>query len=540
VEQLRLGTTEDVTVLDTPSPTAPVGRRPRLRAAGPRAGAFLGGALGILLFPAPDLGVLAWVAFVPLILLLRAAPTWREAGLRGWLGGFGFLSATIYWLSPNLVYFFPFVMAFLGLLWLPWGCAVRALLRPPLNLRRALLALITLPSGWVLIETVRSWKPFGGPWSLLGASQWDHPTELGLASVGGVWLVSFAIVAANTAVVLILIAPRAPKVVAGLVAVVSAGAGPLWFVAHPLGPATRTIQVALVQPGVIHDSQARFDEGLKISEQQLQGQPLDLVVWGESSAADYVSGSPIERQQLAALSTQLGAPVLINGDAVLPSGAGEKISYLFDGAGLQSQYAKTRLVMFGEYIPFRGELGWLANITKAAGNNLVSGPGLVVMTVALHDGGELRIAPLICFESAFPDMARTDVRNGAQLLVYQSADSTFQGSWGLAQHASLSAVRAAETGRPAVQAALSGVSAAFDAQGRELAWYPGQDVGSTVVPVPLQAAETPYDRYGNYVPVLCALVSAGALGVGLVGALRRRRADLQAHTGLSAAAGPED
>jgi apolipoprotein N-acyltransferase len=76
---------------------------------------------------------------------------------------------------------------------------------------------------------------------------------------------------------------------------------------------------------------------------------------------------------------------------------------------------------------------------------------------------------LICFESAFPDMSRADARRGAQLIVYQTSDSTFQGSWAPAQHASLGALRAAETGRPVVQAALTGVSAAYDAQGRLLA-----------------------------------------------------------------------
>ena len=525
----HVGTRSDVTDLDSPAPVD-AGRTgirtrlgtgnqtgSRLRAAAPRVGAFLAGALGIALFPAPDLGVLAWVALVPLILLLRAAPTWREAALRGWLGGFGFLSATIYWLIPNLIYFFPFVMAFLGLLWIPWGCAVRAVLRPPLTTPRALAALAVVPSVWVLVETVRSWKPFGGPWSLLGASQWNHPTELGLASVGGVWLVSFAIVAANTAIVVLLTAPRAAKAAAAAVAVVAVGAGPLWFATHPLAPASRTIQVALVQPGVIHNSQPRYAEGLAISK-QLIGRPLNLVVWGESSAADYLQSTPAEQQQLTALSAQLGAPVLVNGDALLPSGAGEKISYLFDANGLQSQYAKTRLVMFGEYIPFRGELGWLANITKAAGNNLVPGPGLKVM-----NAGGIQIGPLICFESAFPDMARTEVNHGAQLLVYQSATSTFQDSWGPAQHASLAAVRAAETGRPTVQAALTGVSVAFDAQGRKIAWYPTQDIGSVVVAVPLQAAQTPHDRYGNYVPVLCALITAAACAGGIVVARRRHR-----------------
>src|SRR6185437_14138964 len=95
----------------------------------------------------------------------------------------------------------------------------------------------------------------------------------------------------------------------------------------------------------------------------------------------------------------------------------------------------------------------------------------------------LRFGVLICFESSFPDMSSVDVGQGAQVLIYQTSDSTFQGSWALEQHASLAAVRAAETGRPAVQAALTGDSAAFDSRGRVLAWMGGAERG--VLPVTL-------------------------------------------------------
>jgi len=139
---------------------------------------------------------------------------------------------------------------------------------------------------------------------------------------------------------------------------------------------------------------------------------------------------------------------------------------------------------------------------------------------------------LVCFESAFPDMSRVDTDKGAQLIVYQSATSTFQGSWGPDQHASLSAVRAAETGRPAVQAALTGVTVAFDGRGRLLAWMGQPSHGVVIVRLglPATSARTVYDQLGDYVPwsalaivVLAALVmfansrgfpgrSAGAAG----------------------------
>ena len=90
---------------------------------------------------------------------------------------------------------------------------------------------------------------------------------------------------------------------------------------------------------------------------------------------------------------------------------------------------------------------------------------------------------------------------GAQLIVYQSATSTFQGGWGPDQHASLAALRAAETGRPVVQAALTGDSVAFDARGRQLAWLgqSGRGVVTVRLALPAATARTFYDQAGDYV-----------------------------------------
>jgi apolipoprotein N-acyltransferase len=179
--------------------------------------------------------------------------------------------------------------------------------------------------------------------------------------------------------------------------------------------------------------------------------------------------------------------------------------------GVEARYVKNRLVPFGEYIPLRTTLGWLARISKAAEQDRVPGTGVVVMHTGLtHTGADVTFGPLICFESTFPDMSRAVTRRGAGLIVYESATSTFQGSWAPPQHAALGAVRAAETGRPVVQAALTGVSAAFDPRGRRLAWLDSPRRGSVVVRIQPSSGRTPYDRFGDYVPWLAVLVAAGA------------------------------
>src|SRR5258708_30514725 len=89
---------------------------------------------------------------------------------------------------------------------------------------------------------------------------------------------------------------------------------------------------------------------------------------------------------------------------------------------------------------------------------MITGNGARVLHAVLPDGRRLNFGILICFESSFPDMSRVDASRGAQVLIYQTSDSTFQGSWAPEQHASLAAGRAAQTGRPSLHAAPPGHS----------------------------------------------------------------------------------
>src|SRR5262249_5996639 len=130
--------------------------------------------------------------------------------------------------------------------------------------------------------------------------------------------------------------------------------------------------------------------------------------------------------------------------------------------------------------------------------------------VTLLHAGRLDIAPLVCFESAFPDLSRTATADGADLLVFQTATSTFQDSWAPAQHASLAAVRAVETGRTAVHATLTGTTAVFDPTGRRLAWLDTRHTGTVVVTVPLATGRTPYVRYGDWVLATSYLILVAA------------------------------
>jgi apolipoprotein N-acyltransferase len=477
---------------------------------------LLAGALLALAFPAANLEILAWFGLVPGLFLIRAAPTRREAVVRSWWFGTGYLLATMYWLAPNLGPGLLLVCVVLGFLWTAAGLATWSLLRPPVTIRRALAALAVVPSCWLVGEWIRSWQGIGGPWAVLGASQWQHPAILALAAVGGIWLVSFALVMANTGLLIALVAKSAVVRAVGVAGVVVAIlAGPLAFALTSPAPTARPLTIALVQPGPGYGPAPRLakNEALTVG----QAGRADLFVWGESSVGYDLASHGGLLAGVEQTARTAGAEILADQDAQTPSGAHSKQATLIGPTGVLGRYVKTRLVPFGEYIPFRQVLGWLDKISRAAAQNVVAGTGAHVLQATLPDGRTLTFGPLICFESAFPDMSRVDTDNGAQVIIYQTSDSTFQASWAPAQHAALAALRAAETGRPVVQAALTGDSAAFDARGRLLAWAGSSYRGVLIVHMDLPAvsAKTPYDELGDYVPWLAVAIAAAAALIGL-------------------------
>jgi apolipoprotein N-acyltransferase len=487
----------------------------------------------ILLFPAPSLSYLAWFALVPGMVLFTRAGTTREAVARGWWFGAGYLIAMLYWMAPEIGPGLVLLGAVMGWMWSPFAVAVHKLLRPGAAWWRTAAAFAVVPSCWLIPEWVRSYQGLGGPWDLYGASQWQHPAVLALAAVGGVWLVSVALVMANVALLLVLgalrpdvVAPVTPagpassrpgrparpaRAAAGVAAfAVAAGAGPLAFALTAPFPVSRTDTIAMVQPGVVDDPVARTDASETLTAQfsaggKLGGVRPDLIVWGESSIPDDLTGATQADRALLtrieSLSARDGAEILVNQDTTPPGKGHEKWAVLVSPAGVQGTYVKTRLVPFGEYIPFRDQLGWLTSISKASPSNMEPGSGAHLLDAANSAGAPLPIGVLICFESAFPDMSRVDADLGAQLLVYQSSTPTFQGTWGPDQHASLGAIRAAETGRPVVQAALTGDTVAYDARGRQLAWLgqSGHGVVTVHLSLPPAAARTFYDQAGDYV-----------------------------------------
>lgn len=490
----------------------------------PRVGAAAAGGALALAFPEPGLWWWAYLGLVPIILLLAAAGSRREAVWRSWLAASGFFGVLQYWLLPHLSFFALPVVAAIGVVWVPWGVVTWSWLRPPVSSRRVATGLAVLPAVWLVTEYARSWEPLGGSWSFLGSTQWSVRPVLPVAALGGVWAVSLVVVVANVAVAFAL-APLVPRR-ARLASVAVAATVVLAAVTYGSLRGDPAVEDALriggVQPGVVHGPGERLDRHVAMTRRLVQREPsVDVVVWGQSSVGFDLQRSDDVRHRLLDLAGEVNRQIVVNVDARRVGGRISKSAVVVEPDGrLGDTYRKQRLVPFGEYVPLRPVFGWVDRITKAANEDRAPGT-----TLTTFDLAGARVGPLISYESTFPDLRRSLARREVSMTLVQAAATTFQGTSALPQQASYEAVQAVASGRPAVLVAVSGTSSAFDPRGRRLVWIPQTAARAWTVEVPLSQERTLFVRLGPWVPI-------GAIGISaLAGVVALSRNQLRRRSG---------
>ena len=504
-------------------------RRARLAAA------VLSGLLLAAAFPPLDVGPLALVALAPLLWAWRGAGP-GPAALYGGAAGVAFFGLLVEWTRYfGFVAVVPFVL-FLSTWWMLAG-AVAGWLG-----RRGHTAAPVLASLWVLVEAGRGRVPFGGfPWGDVGYAFHDWGAARALAGWGGVPLVSWLAVAVNGWVLDAALAWRAGQrperrpefrrafvgplggIMAALLATGAATA------ARPgLLPAGR-LRVALVQGNdrnrnlTLEEIRDRY---LVRNHLRLAGAitvPVDLIVLPESS----LDADPRQDRSLDVALTSLAAAhhadVLAGGNIPAPHGRLYNAAFHYrpepadptdpSATGRTPEiYRKRHLVPFGEYVPWRSELSFI-DALQAVPTDYEPGRGPTVFAIGRH-----RVGALICFESAFAPLARQYARRGADAILVLTNNRSYRRSANSAQHLAIGQFRAAETGRPLLQAAISGISAVVDHTGRVRSRTRLFDPTVLIGEVATYRGRTPYTVLGDWAVAASAVLLAGAVAAG-----RRRR-----------------
>jgi len=486
---------------------------------------LVGAALYACALPPFDLAPLGWVALVPLLTLARRTSPSRAA-LLGAVAGF-YTAWTVTWWLPqaiaayfdasllrgvgtiSLAFLLASSLAFAAFGWLAAkGESLPAPFRP-----------FMIAASWTLCDLFRA-RGLDGPWALLGYTQWWVLPIVQVASVTGVHGIGFLVALGNAAVSECCFSPRsawrAPGVVAALgvpAAVALAG----MLVLHVPDESSSFLRVAIVQPdvGPAHTWTRRYSEHQLTStlrrSASLPPHSVDLVVWPENSVTLYPEHEPYAANLLTRHAEELGADLVFGAPRATGDGVANS-ARLVRPDGRWFHYDKQRLVPFAETALIGGSDAHAAASPRyfAAGDT----PGLLP--------GRVRMGVSICHELLYPDTIHPAVRAGASLLINIANDGWLDGGYGVAsrQHFAMGVLRAVESRRYLVRAAVQGVSGIVAPSGAILVAGDPSSTDILTASVVPRSGETIYVRYGDWFAALCALV---VVLVVVAGALPRPR-----------------
>lgn len=500
-------------------------------------------------FPKINVPGLAWIA--PGLLLFSALGT---AGRRSfWLGYFGGLAhflSSLYWLLyiPYTWHGIPLgpgagwlaLSAYCALypaiwVWLCWrifphgepveGMSHKTFALAPWTTRAWWCFLCAV--AWTGLEMFRGWFLTGFPWNYLGSSQFHMIPLIQIASITGVYGLSFLIVWFSTAIVsgavCLVSKPQSKMVIWSevvlpatvVVAVVLFGSAKLRSVNAP----DKMVKVALIQPSipqtVIWDpagDAGRFQKVVSLSKQSLASKP-DIVMWPESALPAWTSETA---DALTKLATTHNISIILSADDVDNTVPPRyyNAAFLMGADGLVKEvYRKRRLVIFGEYVPLSDWLPFLKWLTPIEGQFT---PG--IRPVQFHlENPDVKTSVLICFEDMFPAEGRQHVVEDTDFLVNLTNDGWFGRGAEQWQQAGSAVFRAVENGVPLVRCTNNGITCWIDAEGRMREIF--RDVESKVygegylvteIPVHHHHDRTIYNRYGDVFGWSCVAVT-GAL-----------------------------
>jgi len=492
----------------------------------------------IISFPDFSLWPFAWVALVPLLLVVARRPRPFSCFCLGWLFGSVFFFGSCHWLTYSIIHYggfspwlaYPLLIpgaVVLGIFPGTFASALAQILK-----RWGAAALFLAPSLWAPLEWARLGVT-GQLWNAIAYSQAFHPMLIQTARWGGVYATGFLMTLVNAAIAYAVLKRTPEAVLKSAAVVLFLGVVPL--VATAIGPgeggSTAGIVVA-IQPNVPMDlikSTTEMEQlrsrHFEMSVAAIRNLPADglphLIIWPESPV-NFTYGTDLQfREWLSQFVKKYRAYILLNSQEVAPNDGIYNSAVLINEEGsLVAQYDKIRLLPFGEYVPLPQ---WLpgAGLIRGIVGDFTPGTSYPLMPV-----GNLRAGVFICIESAYPSIAREFTREGADVLINISNDGYLGPTAVMRQHLANAVFRAVENDRPLLRITNTGITALITPRGQVRdETQPFQQAVRTWAITRTSSPPSFYAQHGDLFASACALLSVVALILSL-----KKRSDLGTRT----------
>ena len=481
-----------------------------------------GAALG-LAFPSYNVTVLAWVAIAMLILASLGART-REAALYGFLHGVVFYPVCLPWIDTVMRQYGNVDSLDSGGILLLIGmaggviCAIFSISIAVVGRRSIARACILAPFLWVSLEFLRTHLPIiGFPWNLTGYAAERNLALLQLASLTGIYGVSFIIAAFNALLVFCIVdrgeavqRARTAFVIATVALIVLDQFGS-HLVPQPAPPryVAHLVQTDFPQsesyPGNWLDIHAGEMAQLERISIDAARKAPGVIVWPEVPA-------PFSLQDPKF--TAIARDIAVNSGSDFLVGIVDwhlSPQHVWDATNSATlldpsdqrifTYDKIHLVPFGEYVPLRQWIKFAGRLTADISDFT---PGTEYRVGNLPGG---KFGVFICYEAIFPGEVRHFEQNGAQVLINISNDGWFGRSSAPPQHLMMARVRAVENRRWLLRDTNNGYTVAVDPYGRIVARLRVDIRGVLNAPYDFRSDETIYARFGDWFSWLCVILS---------------------------------
>lgn len=461
---------------------------------------------------------LSWVALAPLLVALASgnALKVRQLALIAYGCGVLWYLGSCYWVMPTMYLYggmsqaagFGILVLFslyLGLYHALFG-ALLGVLKRFLSTKNVLFA---SPLVWVAVELARA-RVTGFPWDQLGMSQVDNSLLTRLAPWGGVYAVSFVLMAGNALLAWSWMEKRwrlAGAVVGVAVLVQVVG----MLRDTPAEPQQRAV---LWQPNLNemqrYGSASLMEDFVPRSKAAVTP-GTRVIVWPESPAPFSTSDKQF-LNGVGAMAKSAGSAAIIGSEGIEVDGLPPRGYKAYNSAALfaadgsyRGRYDKIHLVPFGEYLPFPELFQFAGGLVAEVG---MSDRGRD-RTVFHTDGHGYGV--FICYESIFADEVRQFVKSGADVLVNISNDGWYGDTSAPWQHLAMARMRAIENRRWLLRDTNNGVTGAIDPAGRLREQSPRHVRTAVVVGFDYEQGMTFYTRFGDVFAYGCSLLVAGVL-----------------------------
>lgn len=480
----------------------------------------LSGVLLWLSFPPASLFPLAWVGLIPYLWFVTENRS-RASLLVGHLTlSLFYFGGVLYWIPRVLVVFgglnwglailiFGLMLVLMSLFLLPFTLLTRFVSSQGLR-----VALLSAPGFWLLTEILRNYLLVNGfPWASLGYSQFPYLWLIQIADVGGVYLISFLIVLANSAIyafVRFRDLRFAASVLILLVVVNLYGA----YRVHIWQPeGSYRVKAGLVQGNIKlaenreYYAKMYFEELARLAQKAAE-KGAKWILLPEAQNPYIFEEDFYFKNFWSSQARELGVFILFNSASFdkAERGVYYNSAYQLDPEGEVSyRYDKVHLVPFGEYLPFAGWLTFARPLVEEVSS---FHPGSELRTGTV---GELRFGTVICYEAIFPEISRDYVNQQAGILVNLTNDAWFGPTAAPEQHLQMAAFRAIENRKVLLRAANSGYSAVVSVWGeivQQTSLF-SQDI--IVVDVEANSMKPPYSFLGNGLNIAIIIVTSVAL-----------------------------